>query len=323
MRIIRALVENSPQYNFKRLRDKFAPRRTLGGVYIDELQTSFSWFNTSNLIDVTPPEFQQHIQSLEGRVDPDVEGFSPEGLDYQRDLSIKFHWGHDHDFGKFQMIGRMGRRHIELLNDFCEYFSFEPNYFSRKSILDIGCWTGGTTLLFQSLGASVFAVEEVKKYAEVVSYVARAFGIESSINVKPSSLYSLASKKDGEFFDVVYFPGVLYHLSDPVLALRILYNQLSVGGLILVESAGLDDEEPRCLFEGSRVFTMGDEEQLNRGGWNWFLPSQEAMRRMIIEGGFDDVRSIYSADRGRLYGIGYKRRHRDICRAGLSVPDID
>ncbi len=321
--MFRALLQNSPAHNWKRLLSKIAPQQTLTGAYLNELRSSFAWFNVSNLENISPQNFQQHIQSLEGKEDAAIEGFSPEASEFQRDLTVKFHWGHDHDFGPFEMNGLMGDRHIFLLNDFCEYFSLTPSYFSGKSVLDIGCWTGGTTLLLQSLGASVRAVEEVKKYGETVSYLAGAFGVGSSVSVESTSLYRLGLCKDGRLCDVVYFPGVLYHLSDPVLALRVLYNQLSEGGVILIESAGVNSQEPVCFFEGSRVFWMGGKEKRNRKGWNWFLPSQEAMRRMLIEAGFEGVRSLYSADRGRVYGIGHKRGLQEICRAGLSVPDIE
>ena len=51
--------------------------------------------------------------------------------------------------------------------------------FESKDVLDIGCWTGGTALLLASLKATVSAIEEVKKYANMTSFLAKAFGIES------------------------------------------------------------------------------------------------------------------------------------------------
>jgi SAM-dependent methyltransferase len=123
-------------------------------------------------------------------------------------------------------------------------------------------------------------------------------------------------------FDIVHFPGVLYHLSDPLIALRILFNSLKPGGIILVETAGIDDEEPVCRFEGSRIHLGGTKEELDRTGWNWFLPSLSALERMMREAGFEEVSAVLRQGSSRIYGYGKKLFQVGICRAGLSAPDI-
>lgn len=115
--------------------------------------------------------------------------------------------------------------------------------------------------------------------------------------------------------EIVHFPGVLYHLSDPVLGLRILFNALKVGGFILVESAGIDVREPFCRFWGNRPV-----QQDRRSGWAWFWPSPSALHRMMKEAGFDEVQTQWHE--GRVYGFGRKCSQVGICKAGLSVPGI-
>jgi hypothetical protein len=115
---------------------------------------------------------------------------------------------------------------------------------------------------------------------------------------------------------------VLYHLSDPLIALRILFNSLKPGGIILVETAGIDDEEPVCRFEGSRIHLGGTKEELDRTGWNWFLPSLSALERMMREAGFEEVSAVLRQGSSRIYGYGKKLFQVGICRAGLSAPDI-
>jgi hypothetical protein len=82
---------------------------------------------------------------------------------------------------------------------------------------------------------------------------------------------------------------VIYHLSDPLLALRIIYNSLKVNGKILIESEGLESDESICRFDGSLIIQSGSKRDLDRGGWNWFIPSPLALERMMIEAGFDHV----------------------------------
>ncbi len=287
----------------------------------DQLRTLFSIYQTSNLKSISADEFKQAILSKIGSIDADIEGYSESELDRQRDLSIKYYWGHNHDFGDFKLEGRMGNRHINLLSNFVTYFPISLDDFRQKQIFDIGCWTGGTTLLLAALARNVYAIEEVKKYAETVSFLVKSFNIDNRVSVEPRSLYDCNSEQFYQRFDIAYFPGVIYHLSDPLLALRILFNSLKVGGVILVESAGINVDEPFCRFDGSRIYNRGAKEKLNCGGWKWFIPSPTALYQMMKEAGFDEIQTKWHGAR-RVYGYGRKVSQIGICKAGLSVPNI-
>lgn len=288
----------------------------------EELRALFQRYTTANLQGIGTDAFAQHIQSQLGKVDWESEGYSADELDKQRDLSIKFHWGHNHDFGAFQLNGKMGDRHLQLMANFLSLFPVTAEDFNAKRVLDIGCWTGGTGLLLAAMGARVHALEEVKKYADMANFLARSFGIADRMEVESRSIYHCNDESLRERFDMVYFPGVIYHLSDPLLALRILYNTLEVGGSILIESEGLDHPEPICRFEGSLVYRSGMKERLDRGGWNWFLPSPSALGRMMREAGFDEIETCHLKGTTRIYGYGRKVEKVGICKAGLSVPEI-
>lgn len=288
----------------------------------DVLQHNFELFTTSNLKGITAEEFTKSIQSRIGTVDAQAEGYLEDEIEQQRDLSIKFHWGHDHDFGDFKLEGRMEDRHIRLLANFVTLFPVSLEDFKNKYVFDIGCWTGGTTLLLATLANKVFAIEEVKKYAETAAFLSNCFGMNDRIAVKPLSIYECNKEDFYDQFDIVYFPGVIYHLSDPLLALRILFNSLKEGGFILIESAGINTEEPFCRFDGSLIWHYGTRERMNRGGWNWFMPSPSALYRMMREAGFDEIQTQWHNETNRVYAFGRKLSQVGICRAGLSVPDI-
>lgn len=283
----------------------------------DKLRKNFSIYKTTNLQSVTVEEFTTYVQSQIGMINYQIEEYSADELEQQRDLSIKFCWGHNHDFGNFKLKGRMGDRHINLLVDFTSLFPISLENLKNKNVFDIGCWTGGTTLLLSTLANNVFAIEEVKKYAEMTSYLVKSFGMNDRVVVKPLSIYDCNSEEFYDRFDIVHFPGVIYHLSDPLLALRILFNSLKVEGIILVESAGINREEALCTFEGSLIYHSGNKERLNRGGWNWFKPSPSALYRMMKEAGFDEIQTHWY--QGRVYGYGKKLAQVSICKAGLSA----
>ena len=67
-------------------------------------------YTVDSLKRVGAAEFRAHVEGLEGTVyGDDLRQYSHENA---------FRWGHDHDFGTFQMKGQMGSRHILLLDDF-------------------------------------------------------------------------------------------------------------------------------------------------------------------------------------------------------------
>ncbi len=292
-------------------------------TYESELEALFARYTTDQLVNVEADAFEREITSRIGSTDAAIKHFRPEELDKQRDLSIKFHWGHDHDFGSFKMPGRMARRHIQLMADFHEQFGVAPESYVGRDVLDVGCWTGGTTLLLAALGSRIDALEEVPMYADTTRYLLHAFDLEKQASVSGTSLYKCDDAAFKNKYDRVYFPGVIYHLSDPVLALRVLYNTLREGGDILVESAGIEHHDAMCLFEGNAIYHSGTKEELSRGGWNWFLPSPLALYRMLAEAGFEDITTYWHAQRKRVFAYGRKTSHNGICKAGLSVPEID
>ena len=314
-----------------RVRAKRAFQRSRSGIKSktreirEELQKRFKSYQTLNLHDISTEEFSHYIQSRIGVIDAQSEGYSEDELESQRDSSIKFYWGHNHDFGEFKLEGRMGDRHINNLANFMALFPVFFEDFQNKEVFDIGCWTGGTTLALASIGSQVFAIEEVKKYADMASFLVKSFGISDRASVNHLSLYDCNSEEFFDRFDIVYFPGVIYHLSDPLLGLRVLFNSLKVGGKILIESEGIEREEPFCRFDGSLIYRAGTREDLTRTGWNWFVPSPSALHRMMKEAGFDDIDTLLYSSRKRrksLYGYGKKVAQVGVCKAGFSFPSI-
>lgn len=257
-----------------------------------------------------------------GNIDAKIEGYSyPEK---QRDLSIKFHWGHNHKFSEsLEAAGRMKDRHLQMAAEFLEGFHLPEDYFQNKSVLDVGCWTGGTTLTLKLLGAQkITALEEVVKYAEVAEKLCRDVYELPNVKCISQSIYNYRTPDD-QRFDCVFIPGVVYHLSDPVLALRLLYNQLNDGGDILVESAGIDHDGLMCSFHGNKPKNGSIAEQ-SRGGWNWFMPSARCLGEWLQTAGFEDVQVFRSpmTTHSRVFAYGRRKGFTDITRAGLSVPDV-
>jgi SAM-dependent methyltransferase len=222
-----------------------------------------------NLVNTTPRELRRAIDEFLQLHDFEGEGYTSAAK--QRDLSVRFHWGHDHDFGAFSLDGMNGGNHLHVIRFFSEELGVLPKCLDGKSILDIGCWTGGTSLLLCAMGASVVAIEEVKKYADCLAYLTQAFGVEK-LEPKNLSLYECTTSEFQDAFDYALFCGVLYHLTDPILALRIVFNSLKDGGTCLLETAITPSDGLELSYKGPTDIWAGSEEEMNRRGWNWFSP---------------------------------------------------
>jgi 2-polyprenyl-3-methyl-5-hydroxy-6-metoxy-1,4-benzoquinol methylase len=247
---------------------------------------------------------------MEGYVDPSR----------QRDLSIKFQWAHDHDFGDFVIKGLMGDRHVALVAAFVDLFHTLPLALDGMRILDIGCWTGGSSLLMAAMGAHVVAIDEVKKYIDCLTYVRDAFAIDR-LEPRNLSLYDLTDPEFEDGFDYVLFGGVLYHLSDPIIGLRITFNVLKPGGSCLLETATVESKRLILGYAGPTAVEGGTAEERNRAGWNWFLPSPPTLSSMMADVGFTEI-EMRRIRAERIFAVGVKQAQVDMTRAGLSVRSI-
>jgi tRNA (mo5U34)-methyltransferase len=278
-------------------------------------------YQTDRLVGVTPAAFRQQIDAFQRVRDHAMEGYSDPNR--QRDLSIQFHWGHDHDFGTFAVPGRMAKRHLWLLSTFMDQFHALPRQLKGKRVLDIGCWTGGTSLLLAAMGAEVLAIEEVQKYVDALTYLKQSFAI-SNLQVRRLSLYELDAPEFQDRFDYVLFAGVLYHVTDPIVALRLIFNSLKDGGTVLLETMASHtaDDAKTIDYWGPAAFTTpGTTEQLNRGGWNWFVPSRATIAQMLSDVGFDHVETTTVIDQ-RAFATAKRTKHTDMLRAGLARPSM-
>lgn len=103
-----------------------------------------------------------------------------------------------------------------------------------KRVLDIGCRDGLFSFAAESMGAA-----EVIGIDNDLSKAATEFLIpffNSKVQMHQMNLYDLKPESFGRF-DVVIFPGVLYHLRYPFWGLRAIRDILKIGGHLLIETA--------------------------------------------------------------------------------------
>jgi 2-polyprenyl-3-methyl-5-hydroxy-6-metoxy-1,4-benzoquinol methylase len=114
-----------------------------------------------------------------------------------------------------------------------------------KRVLDIGCRDGLFSFAAESMGAA-----EVIGIDNDLSKPATEFLIpffNSKIKMEQMNLYDLKPDTFG-LFDVVIFPGVLYHLRYPFWGLKVIRDVLRVGGHLLIETAIWQGERNNAML---------------------------------------------------------------------------
>ena len=103
-----------------------------------------------------------------------------------------------------------------------------------RRVLDIGCRDGLFSFAAESLGASeVIGIDNDLSRAAVELLIPF---FQSKVRMEEMNLYDLRPDHFG-LFDVVIFPGVLYHLRFPFWGLKVIRDIMNPGGHLIVETA--------------------------------------------------------------------------------------
>jgi SAM-dependent methyltransferase len=149
-------------------------------------------------------------------------------------------WGHTIDFGAFRKAGLLQEGYLKIAG-LLDHWNWWPQRLDGLRIADVGCFTGGSSLLMAHRGAAVvYAADEVPEHLAQCAFLVRTFGVET---IRPilRSAYRLREDIAPGSLDVILLSGVLYHLSDMLIGLYAMRELLKPGGLLLVQSNGIDD----------------------------------------------------------------------------------
>lgn len=165
-------------------------------------------------------------------------------------------------------------------------------------VLDVACNNGGVSIEAAKQGANfVLGVDIVEKYIQQARFVKAALGYEN-VEFEQTSVYDIDAKDIGKF-DVTLCLGLLYHLENPVLAMR------KVGAvtrhIMVVDTQILptpEDPKPLWHMAPARKAQLTDDPQ--KAQWNLykdqdylrFKPNQSAVRRLLKFLGFEKIRII-------------------------------
>lgn len=163
-----------------------------------------------------------------------------------------------------------------------------PRKLDGLTVLDIGAWDGFYSFECEKRGAARVVA------ADWYSWHGPGWGTKEGFELARTVLRSNVEDVDVDVmdldprqigtFDVVLFLGVLYHLENPLMALR---KVASVTRQLLIVETVIDMVgvvRPAMAFYPNR--------ELNNDPTNWWGPNPAAMHGMLQSVGFDDVRMV-------------------------------
>jgi tRNA (mo5U34)-methyltransferase len=165
-----------------------------------------------------------------------------------------------------------------------------PESLEGKSVLDIGAWDGFYSFEAAQRGARrVLATDSFVwqgEYTQAGFRLAReALGLGEAVDDRVIDIMDMSPETLGETFDVVLFLGILYHLADPIGALRRAASMCDE--VLLIETETSLNFLP---YPAARVWPTSG---LRGDPTNWFSFNIRALVDLLRSMGFAQVQVTY------------------------------
>jgi tRNA (mo5U34)-methyltransferase len=108
-------------------------------------------------------------------------------------------------------------------------------------------------------------------------------------------------------FDVALFLGILYHMEEPLTAVRRAASFLNPGGFFAIETEAMDIA---CLPQIS-ILEFFPTNELNSDASNWWAPNIEGLKGLMMASGLVDCQIHQGAPRrSRLAKVQARLSHK-------------
>jgi tRNA (mo5U34)-methyltransferase len=179
-------------------------------------------------------------------------------------------WYHNIDLGNGIITpGRGWNRIWEPSAKFLERVEF-----SGKTVLEIGTWDGYFSFKAEALGAGKVTATDIKLWETFV--LARDI-LNSKVEFKAASIYSLDESFPETLFDVIICYGIYYHLLFPNLAFTKMNRVLRPGGTLLLEGAYYPKYEGQSIL----YFSYGEDRLVSNDPTFCTCPTLKCLRNML------------------------------------------
>ncbi|MEH2235271.1 DUF1698 domain-containing protein [Nostoc sp.] len=225
-------------------------------------------------------------------------------------------WWHSIDCG--DEIVTNGRKSSPLLEQ--ELVNMALPDLQNKTVLDIGCWDGFFAFKAEELGAErvvamddyVWSMNLAQQQKHIEEYKSSGkkpqhyhlipriwkpselpgkIGFDTVHYIKESCVEQIVGNfmsidpTDLGNFDIVFFLGVLYHLEDPLRALKRL--SLLTKNIAIIETLSIFF--PEVNQESSSLLEFFESDEMGNDVGNWFAPNLVALAKMLKAAGFKNI----------------------------------
>jgi len=183
-----------------------------------------------------------------------------------------FTWYHSFRFGNVYASGTITSLQYQMWVS-----SIIPENLENKTVLDIGSADGYYSFLCESRGAKkVVAVDWLEFPGFTAAHKILNSNVEFRKLVVDESNFGFTDLKSKigtvdeikEKFDIILLFGVLYHLPNPVMILKILGN--ITREMLLISGHVIDSKEPAMYYYPESSLTPGDTT-------NWWIPTPSCL----------------------------------------------
>ena len=153
------------------------------------------------------------------------------------------------------------------------------DWFHNKRVLDIGSNIGYNSITLANLyGCKVTGLEVSQPNIDRAELIAGWCDADVEFIKGDAVIYS-----EPEQYDLILHLGTLYHLPDPVMALKNSAHNLKNGGKLYIESAIYNgDEDEACLF----IHGMGGDKT------NYWALSPNVIETILSDNGLVNIQQI-------------------------------
>ena len=172
-----------------------------------------------------------------------------------------------------------------------------------KRVLDVACANGLFAIEAERHGATeILAVDHTERMLKPLRNLLIPY-LKSKIEVLCKNLLDLRSSEIGQF-DIIIFPGVLYHLRYPFWSLKIIKDLLVEDGLLILETAVMVDDNRHAMLWCP---SPADSPHRARGANSCSFFNAKALRETLGGLGIDVIEFHYSR---RTHAVKIRRAYK-------------
>ena len=191
-----------------------------------------------------------------------------------------------------------------------QMWELTENVFEGKTVLDIGAWDGYFSFLAERSGAKEVTALDIGK-KEGFEFAHKVY--DSKVNYVIKDIMEATPENVG-VFDLVLYPGVLYHMKYPYLSLHKVINLVKGGGSLFVETHISQRSNHDSMGRPTPVMEFYPNRELNNDPTNWWGPNNTCVIQMLQSLNFSIDKVVPSN--------GSRMAYHATCGRGIKITEI-